>query len=108
MSDAAPRETIEATVRRVPRIGVFIALGIGLGVIAAGIITLAGSYDPSPVLNVVYPPTQVFGFMLLWTVPIGLALGAVVSFILERIARRHDRVVRVDRERIIVNNDETV
>ena len=87
--------------RRVPRYGVFMGLGAVLGIIAAGILTLTGSYEPSQALDVVYPPGQVFGFALLWTVPIGLGVGGLVAILLERLARRHDRVVRVDRETII-------
>jgi len=101
MSSPEPRETVEATVRRVPRYGVFMAIGVVLGIIAAGILTMVGSYEPSTTLDVVYPPGQVFGFALLWTVPIGIALGGLVAIVLERIARRHDRVVRVDRETVI-------
>jgi len=101
MSTPDSRETVEATVRRVPRYGVFMAIGVVLGIIAAGILTMVGSYEPSSVLDVVYPPGQVFGFALLWTVPIGLALGGVVAIVLERVARRHDRVVRVNHETII-------
>ncbi|MFB7249127.1 potassium transporter Trk [Microbacterium sp. NPDC056234] len=101
MTTADSHETVEATVRRVPRFGVFMGLGVVLGIIAAGIITLTGSYEESAALGVVYPPGQVFGFALLWTVPIGLALGGVVALILERTARRHDRVVRVDHETVV-------
>lgn len=100
MSSPESRETVEATVRRVPRYGVFMVIGVVLGIIAAGILTMVGGYEPSETLDVVYPPGQVFGFALLWTVPIGLALGGLVAIVLERIARRHDRVVRVDHERI--------
>ena len=101
MSSSDSHETVEATVRRVPRYGVFMGIGVVLGIIAAGILTMVGGYEPSEALDVVYPPSQVFGFALLWTVPIGLALGGVVAIILERVARRHDRVVRVDHETII-------
>ncbi|AXL11071.1 potassium transporter Trk [Microbacterium foliorum] len=94
-------QTVEATVRRVPRFGVFMGIGVVLGIIAAGILTMVGSYEPSDAVNVVYPPGQVFGFLLLWTVPIGFALGSVVALILERTARRHDRVVHVEHETII-------
>ncbi|GAA1536334.1 hypothetical protein HD600_001526 [Microbacterium ginsengiterrae] len=100
MSSSESRETVEATVRRVPRYGVFMGIGVVLGIIAAGILTMVGSYEPSATLDVVYPPGQVFGFALLWTVPIGIALGGMVAVLLERIARRHDRVVRVDHETI--------
>ncbi|MGL3149214.1 potassium transporter Trk [Microbacterium sp. A82] len=101
MSAPDSHHTVEATVRRVPRYGVFLGIGIVVGIIAAGILTMVGNYEPSPVLDVVYPPSQVFGFALLWTVPIGVGLGGIVGMVLERIARRHDRVVRVDRETIV-------
>ncbi|MGO2521134.1 MAG: potassium transporter Trk [Microbacterium sp.] len=101
MSSPESRKTVEATVRRVPRYGVFMGIGVVLGVIAAGVLTMVGTYEPSEVLAVVYPPGQVFGFALLWTAPIGLALGGLAAIILERVAKRHDRVVQVDRETII-------
>lgn len=101
MSSSDSHQTVEATVRRVPRYGVFMAIGAVLGIIAAGILSMVGSYEPSATLDVVYSPSQVFGFALLWMVPIGLALGGIVAIVLERIARRHDRVVRVDRETVI-------
>jgi cytochrome c-type biogenesis protein CcmH/NrfF len=52
------------------------------------------------VVDVVYPPGQVFGFALLWTVPICIALAGLVALILERMARKHSRIVRVEHERI--------
>ncbi|WP_164479502.1 potassium transporter Trk [Microbacterium sp. Y-01] len=81
--------------------GVLMGIGVVVGIIAAAILTWTGSFEESQALDVVYPPGQVFGFLLLWTVPIGLALGGVVGLVLERVARRHDRVVQVDRETVI-------
>ncbi|MBO0980948.1 potassium transporter Trk [Microbacterium sp. SD291] len=101
MAHTDSHQTVEATVRRVPRYGVLMGVGVVLGIIAAGILTMVGSYEESQTLDVVYPPEQVFGFLLLWTVPIGLALGGVAGLIMERAARRHDRVVRVDRETVV-------
>lgn len=101
MAPTDSHQTVEATVRRVPRYGVLMGIGVVLGILVAGILTMVGSYEPSDALDVVYPPGQVFGFLLLWTVPAGLALGGVVGLIMERAARRHDRVVRVDRETIV-------
>lgn len=100
MVPSESHQSVEATVRRVPRYGVFIGLGIVLGVIVAGILTMVGSYEPSEALRVVYPPEQVLGFLLLWTAPTGAALGGAVALVLDRMARRHGRVVRVDHERI--------
>ncbi|MCM3778226.1 potassium transporter Trk [Microbacterium hydrocarbonoxydans] len=104
MSSHEAPETVEATVRRVPRYGVFMGIGVVLGIIVAGILTMVGSYEPSEAIDVVYPPGQVFGFLLLWTVPVGLALGGVVGLILERVSRRHDRTVRVEHETIVTND----
>ncbi|WP_435748995.1 potassium transporter Trk [Microbacterium sp. PMB16] len=101
MAPTDSHQTVEATVRHVPRYGVFMGIGVVVGIIAAGILTWIGSFEESQALDVVYPPGQVFGFLLLWTVPIGIALGGVTGLILERVARRHDRVVRVDRETIV-------
>lgn len=101
MAPSDPAQTVDATVRKVPRYGVFMGIGVVVGVIVAGILTFAGSFEPSEVLDVVYPAGQVFGFLLLWTAPIGLALGGVAGLIAERVARRKDRVVRVQHETII-------
>lgn len=101
MAPTDSHQTVEATVRRVPRYGVLMAIGVVVGIIAAGILTWSGSFAESEALDVVYPPGQVFGFLLLWTAPIGLALGGVAGIVLERIARRHDRVVQVDRETVV-------
>ncbi len=101
MAPTVSHQTVEATVRRVPRYGVLMGIGVVVGVIAAGVLTWTGSFDESQALDVVYPPGQVFGFLLLWTVPIGIALGGVTGLIMERLARRHDRVVRVDRETVV-------
>ena len=89
-----------------PRYGVFMVTGAVLGIIVAGIVTLLGSYEPSRVLGVVYPPGQVFGFALLWTVPIGIALGGIVAVVLDRVARKHARVVTVEHERVVENDDQ--
>jgi len=105
MAPTDSHQTVEATVRRVPRYGVLMGIGVVVGIIAAGILTWIGSYDESQVLDVVYPPGQVFGFLLLWTVPIGIALGGLAGLVMERIARRHDHVVQVDRETIVVDED---
>lgn len=96
---ADSRQTLEATVRRVPRYGVFMVLGAVLGVLVAGILAMTGNHEES-VVGVAYTPGQVFGFLLLYAVPIGVAVGALFAMLLERLQRRHDRVVQVDRETV--------
>ena len=105
---SSSHSTVEATIRPVPRYGVFMVTGAVLGIIVAGILTLLGSYEPSDVLGVVYPPGQVFGFALLWTVPIGVALGGMIAVVLDRVARRHARVVTVERETVVDPADDQV
>jgi phosphotransferase system glucose/maltose/N-acetylglucosamine-specific IIC component len=90
-----------ATARRVPRYGVFMALGALLGAIGAFVLTMVGYAGPT-VTGVTYSFGQVLGFAMLYLVPIGIAFGAVVAMLLERIARRKDRVVHVQHERIQV------
>ena len=105
MSSTPSHSTIEATIRPVPRYGVFMVTGVVLGVIVAGILTLLGSYEPSAALGVVYPPGQVFGFALLWTVPIGIALGGIVAVVLDRVASLHAGLVTVELVRVVENDD---
>lgn len=106
MSRTPSHSTVEAKIRPVPRYGVFMVTGAVVGAIVAGILTLLGSYEPSDVLGVVYPPGQVFGFALLWTVPIGVALGGIIAVGLDRAARKHARVVRVEHEVVVENDDD--
>ncbi|MGW8482310.1 potassium transporter Trk [Microbacterium sp. NPDC055903] len=106
MASPETHHTVEATVRRVPRFGVFMGIGVVVGIIVAVILTYTGSFEKSEALDVVYPAGQVFGFLLLWTAPAGLALGGVVGLVFERLARRHDRVVRVDRETVVAASAE--
>ena len=93
-------ESVEARVRRAPRWGVFFGAGAVLGLIVAVILTFTGSFEPSEALGVTYPAGQVFGFLLLWTAPAGIALGGLVALVLERMARRTERTVRVERETV--------
>lgn len=106
MSRTQSHSTVEATIRPVPRYGVFMVTGAVVGIIVAGILTLLGSYEPSDVLKVVYPPGQVFGFALLWTVPIGVGLGGIIAVGLDRAARKHARVVTVEHERVVADDEQ--
>lgn len=106
-----PRVTVEdhletVRVRRAPRFGLFLVLGAFLGVVVAGILTVAfhGTDHPSEI-GVQYTQLQVFGFLALAGVAVGLAVGAVVALVLDRTVGRRTREVRVDRERVRVDED---
>lgn len=93
-------ETVEARVRRAPRWGVFLGIGVGVGVVLAFLLTIGGSFQASAATQVSYPFGQVFGFVLLGTVPLGVAVLGIIALLLERAARRTERVVRVERETV--------
>ncbi len=105
MADQAPppeepaarvEDRIESVrVRRAPKISVFLVLGAALGIIVALILTFAfdGSGDTSPNTGLVYSQGQVFGFLALICVTVGVVLGAVVALVLDRRSSRHTRDV---------------
>jgi len=80
-----------ATVRRSPRYLNFMIVGAVVGVVTALILTVG------------FPQTaefgllQVFGFLLLVGVVVGLALGALVAIVIDRFSRRSVQAVVVDR-----------
>ncbi|MBP2436431.1 potassium transporter Trk [Microbacterium amylolyticum] len=91
----APEATI--TIRRSPKYGVFTALGIALGIVAALILATVfdGTDSASPFTQVTYSLTQAFGFILLWCVPAGIAIMMVVALILDRANANKVRQARV-------------
>jgi len=95
VSQASP-----VAVRRSPKYGVFTAIGVALGLIAALILTFAftGTSEPSPFTEVRYSQSQTFGFILLWCVPAGIAVMLILAMILDRTVGRRTRQVNVVRE----------
>ena len=92
-------------VRRAPKISVFLIVGGAVGLLAALILTFAfnGTAEPSPNTGVEYSQGQVFGFLALICVPIGIALAAVTALILDRRSQRRTHEVTVDHESVHVD-----
>ena len=92
-------------VRRAPKISVFLIAGGALGLLVALILTFAfnGTADPSPNTGVEYSQGQVFGFLALICVPIGIALAGVTALILDRRSQGRTRQVTVDHESVHVD-----
>jgi hypothetical protein len=86
--------TGEARIRRAPRIGRFLFLGGAVGLI--GTLILTGLYPADR--SVGFP--ALFGYFALYGVPIGVALGAVLALVLDRISVRRTRTVAVEREHV--------
>lgn len=94
-------EIVEVRVRRAPKFAVFVVLGIGLGVLAAAILTFAFDGSTQPAANgAVYSAGQVFGFLALVCGAVGALLGGAVAILLDRTVGRRTRIVRVDHETV--------
>ncbi len=94
-------ETVK--VRRAPKYSVFLLLGAALGIIVALILTFAfdGTAEPTD-QGVVYSSAQVFGFLALICVTVGVALGGGVALLLDRTVGRRTREISVDHETVHV------
>ncbi|MBD7958300.1 potassium transporter Trk [Microbacterium sp. Sa4CUA7] len=94
--------TESARVRRSPKFAVFLGLGAALGLLVALILTFAfdGTREVSANTGVVYTSTQVFGFVALICVPVGIAIGGIVAVILDRVLARRAHDVQIEHERI--------
>lgn len=92
-------------VRRSPKYSVFFIAGAGLGVVAALILTFAfhGSEEPTA-SGVVYSQGQIFGFLALICITVGVALGGVVALLFDRALARRTHDVTVGHESVHVQN----
>jgi len=103
-----PAETIieehleRVRVRRAPRFSMFLIVGALLGLLTAVILTFAydGTVNQSPNTGMVYSQGQVFGFLALILVAVGVAVFGTIAIILDRQSSRHTREVMVDRETV--------
>jgi hypothetical protein len=90
------------TVRRAPKYAVFVVLGAALGLLVAMILTFSFN-DPdatSPNTGLVYSTGQVFGFVALVCITVGVALGGIVALLFDRALSRRTRRLTVDRESV--------
>lgn len=90
-ADSAPAPVqAQVVVRRSPRYSHFMILGAVLGAVAALILTFAFPANPT------YDRGQVFGYLLLVGVAIGVGVGALVALLLDRIVGRTGTSVIAD------------
>ena len=84
----------EVSIRRAPRVGVFLVLGAVLGALVTLILTSLFPSDP----NVGFAAS--YAYFCLFGVPAGLLLGALVAIVLDVIATRRARTVTVARDEL--------
>ena len=84
----------EVSIRRAPKIGVFLILGAMVGLL--GTLILTSLFQPDPTVGFVAS----FAYFCLYGIPAGVALGALVAIILDLISTRRARTVTVERDEI--------
>lgn len=84
----------EAVLRRVPRIEVFLGLGALLGLVAAFLLTYYPPYGSPQLSAKQFTDTQVFGFLALFCVPIGMGLVGLLGTFLGRGRGERVRLVK--------------
>lgn len=85
----------EVTIRRAPKIGVFLVLGALLGAIVTLILTSLFPADK----NVGFVAS--YAYFCLYGIPAGLLLGALIALVFEAASRRRMRTVTVERTEVV-------
>jgi len=79
----------EVSIRRAPRIGVFLIVGAMLGALVTLILT--SLFEPDR--NVGFAAT--YAYFCLYGIPAGVVFGAVVALVLDAVSKRRTRTVTV-------------
>jgi ABC-type cobalamin transport system permease subunit len=87
-------------VRRAPRYGRFIAIGAALGIVIALILTFAFPENDE------FDRGQVFGFLLLGLGTIGVAFGAAVALIFDRVLSNRSGLAIAEHEQTHHHDDQ--
>jgi hypothetical protein len=93
-------ERDEVSVRRAPKVPVFLIMGAALGVVVSLIVTSLFPFDSGEGV------AQTYGYISLWGLTIGGAVGCVAAIVAERVTSRGAKRVQVERERLEVPVDE--
>ena len=81
----------EVTVRRIPRYSRFLIIGAGLGAVITFILTASFPSDPKVGFG------ALFGYFLLFGMPAGVVIGAVVAILLDVGLNRRARTLMAER-----------
>jgi len=92
----------EVTVRRIPRYSRFLIIGAGLGAVATFILTASFPSDPAVGFG------ALFGYFLIFGVPTGVVIGALVAIVLDASFKRRARSALAERTTVDPLPDEPV
>ena len=74
--------TVDVTIRRAPKIPVFLVLGALVGFFGTLIVTALQPADPAIGF------AALFGYFCIYGVPLGIVLGGVLAIVLDRVSQR--------------------
>ncbi len=89
------------TVRRSPRYFRFMFAGAVVFALVALVLTYAFPENPT------YSRAQVFGFLLVAAIAVGVAVGSLVALALDRATNKRAKTVQADRLDVRVTSDDT-
>lgn len=89
-----PTDVQEATVRRAPKLGAFLLVGGALGALVTLILTSLFPADP----NVGFAAS--YAYFLIYGIPAGVAIGALLGLAFDRRSRRRARTITVEHQRV--------
>jgi hypothetical protein len=84
----------EVSIRRAPRVGVFLAFGAMLGALVT--LVLTSLFEPDPAVGFL----ATYAYFCLYGIPAGVVLGGVVGLVLDAISKRRARTVTVTHDEI--------
>lgn len=84
----------EVSIRRAPRIGVFLIFGAMLGALVT--LVLTSLFEPDPAVGFLAS----YAYFCLYGIPAGVVLGGLVALVLDLVSTRRSRMVTVARDEI--------
>lgn len=91
---ATSTDSQRVSIRRAPKLPVFLVIGGGVGAIVSFVLTAAFPIDPAVGF------AAMFGYFALYTIPAGVVLAAVVALLLDWRSRRTAREVTIEHESV--------
>ena len=82
--------TVDVTIRRAPKIPVFLVLGALVGLVGTLIVTALQPADPAIGF------AALFGYFCIYGIPLGVVLGGFLAILLDRVSARRAKSVTAE------------